>query len=172
MSPRSPLLVGALVAALLTAGCGEDNPKLIPQGDADQLTALVDEAAQASAAGDCDRARRFVREAESSLAGLPRKTDRQLKRNVRDWLDHLDSAIADECGKQEEPTETATPSQTSTPTPSATATETPTPTPATPTPTPTPSDGSPTGGAQGPSEEPDGVGGVPSDQGTSDQGTG
>src|SRR5687767_4787911 len=94
---RSPLLAAAL-GALALAGCGsDDEAALIPQDDADRLSALVGDAGDASAAGACDRARRAVGEAEAELAGLPRRTDRQLKANLRDWLEHLDGQIADEC---------------------------------------------------------------------------
>ena len=61
---RSPLLAAAL-GALALAGCGSDDAALIPQGDADQLTALVGEAGEASAAGECERARGAVAEAEA-----------------------------------------------------------------------------------------------------------
>jgi hypothetical protein len=160
---RSPLLAAALGALALT-GCGSDNEAaLIPQDDADRLTALVSEAGDASAAGECDRARRAVTEAEAELAGLPRRTDRQLKANLRDWLEHLDGRIAEEC-ETPEPEETATPeataapTETPTPTPSPTPTETPVPT-ETPAPTVTVDPGD--GGGAVPPEEPAGTGGVP-----------
>ena len=57
------LFTGAVLAALLAAGCGRDNPELIPQQDADDLLALVQEAGQASADGECDAAREAVAEA-------------------------------------------------------------------------------------------------------------
>jgi outer membrane murein-binding lipoprotein Lpp len=163
---RSPLrLLAAALGALALAGCGSDDESaLIPQDDADQLSTLVAEAGDASAAGECDRALRAVSEAESELSGLPRQTSRQLKQNLREWLEHLDGRIAEEC-QAPEPEETATPEPTETPTaePTETPTETPTPT-ATPTPTVTPEptatvepgDG---GGTVSP-EEPDGTGGV------------
>ena len=163
---RSPLsLLAAALGALALAGCGSDDESaLIPQDDADQLSTLVADAADASAAGDCDRARRAVSEAEAELSGLPRQTSRRLKQNLREWLEHLDGRIAEEC-QAPEPEETATPEPTETPTaePTETPTETPTPT-ATPTPTVTPEptatvepgDG---GGTVSP-EEPDGTGGV------------
>jgi outer membrane biosynthesis protein TonB len=158
MSFRSPLLAAALGALALT-GCGSDSPALIPQEDADRLTALVGEAGDAAAAGECDAARRAVREAELQLSGLPRRTDRELKSNIRDWLQHLDSRIAEECGAPE-PEETATPEPTAapteTPTPEPTPTETPTPTPeptVTVEPEPTPD--------EVPLEEPPSTGGVP-----------
>jgi hypothetical protein len=159
MSFRSPL-VAAAVSLLVLAGCGSDNQALIPQGDADQLTALVSEAGEASAAGECDRARRAVREAELQLSGLPRKTDKRLKANLRDWLDYLDGRIADDCeAPEEEETPTPTPTEeaeTPTPTPTETATEVPTET-ATPEPTVTVDPGT---GGEGAPEEPEGSGGV------------
>src|SRR5215217_2709996 len=81
---RSPLLAAAL-GALVLAGCGAEDSALIPQADADRLTALVSEAGDASAAGDCERARRSVAEAERQLSGLPRKTDARLKANLNEW---------------------------------------------------------------------------------------
>ena len=45
---------GAVLAALLAAGCGRENPELIPRQDADDLVALVQEAGQADADGECD----------------------------------------------------------------------------------------------------------------------
>jgi outer membrane biosynthesis protein TonB len=161
------LLVAAGVSALL-AGCGSDNEELIPQGDADQLSSLVAEAGDASAAGECDAAQRAVRQAEQQLSGLPRRTDRNLKANLRDWLDYLNRQIDEECAAEPEETPTPTPTETPTPTPTETPTptptETPTPTPTeTPTATPTPSVDPGTGGEQGP-EEPGGTGGVPPEE--------
>jgi outer membrane biosynthesis protein TonB len=156
------LLVAAGVSALL-AGCGSENETLIPQSDADQLSSLVAEAGDASAAGECDAARRAVREAEQQLSGLPRRTDANLKENLRDWLDYLNRQIGDECSPEPEATPTATPTETptETPTPTPTPTETPTPTPTpTETPTPTPTVDPGTGGEEGP-EEPGDSGGVP-----------
>jgi outer membrane biosynthesis protein TonB len=167
MAFRSPLLAAGL-GALVLAGCGSTNTALIPQSEADQLTALVREAGDAAAAGECDAARRAVREAEQQLAGLPRKTDKRLKTNLRDWLDHLDAKIASNCSAPT-PTETPTPAPTETPTetPTPTPTETPTPTPTetpTPSPTPTATVDPGTGGGAAPTEPP-ATGGVPPGEG-------
>src|ERR671923_2676983 len=96
MRIRSLLLVAGL-SALLLAGCGSENDALIPPDDADTLSRLVAEAGDASAAGECDTARRRAREAEQQLDGLPRSVSRQLKRKLRDWLEYLDGKIAEEC---------------------------------------------------------------------------
>ena len=168
---RSPLLAAAL-GALALAGCGsDDDAALIPQDRADQLTALVSEAGDAAAAGECDRARRAVSEAEAELSSLPRRTDRELKQNLREWLEHLDNRIAEEC-EAPEPEETATPEPTATATATATATPTPTPTPTEepteeptvePEPTVTVDPGD--GGGTVPPEEPPGTGGVAPEDG-------
>jgi outer membrane biosynthesis protein TonB len=162
MSYRSPLLAAAL-GALALAGCGSDSSALIPQEDADRLTALVGEAGDAAAAGECDTARRAVEEAELQLSSLPRSTDKELKANLRDWLQYLDSRIADECRAPEPegtPTPEPTAAPTETPTPEPTPTETPTPTP-TPTPTAEPEPDEDDDGGVPPLEEPPGTGGVP-----------
>jgi cell division septation protein DedD len=161
------LLVAAALSALVLAGCGSENDALIPPGDADTLSALVADAGAASDAGECDAARRAVREAGQQIDALPRQTSRRLKANLRDWLQHLDGKIADECDAQPEATatpsatpeatETPTPEPTETPTPEPTETPTPEPT-ATPTPTVTVDPG--TGGGGLPEEPPD-TGGVP-----------
>ena len=152
---RSPLVAAAL-GALALAGCGSDNAALIPQRDAERLSALVARAGEQSAAGECARARSAVAEAKARLGGLPRKTDAQLKANLEDWLDHLDKRIASDC-EAPKPERTTTPEPT--PTPEETpATPTPTPTPsATSTPVPTPTATS----TVAPPEEPQGTGGVP-----------
>ena len=164
MPLRSSLLAVGLGVFVL-AGCGSENSALIPQKDSDQLTALVSEAGDASAAGDCDRARRAVTEAERQLGGLPRKTDARLKQNLKDWLDYLDRRIDKDC-KEPEPSATATPEATETASPEPTETATPEPTEtATPEPTETATP-EPTGTASPePTEEPSGTGGVSPEEG-------
>ena len=158
------LLIAACLSALL-AGCGSDNEQLIPQGDADRISGLVAEAGDASSAGECEDAQRAVSEAEQQLSGLPRKTAKNLKANLRDWLEYLDGQIADSCKAEPEKTATPAPTATETATPEPTETATPTPTEtATPSPTaspePTVTVDPGTGGEEGP-EEPGGSGGVP-----------
>ena len=151
------LLLAVLLSALL-AVCGAQNDALIPQDDADRLSGLVADAGSASDAGDCDAARRQVSEAEQQLSALPRKTDPELKQNLRDWLTYLDGQIDDQC--EAEPDKTPTPSPTETPTETPTPTPTPTATPS-PTPSPTAAPTEPgSGGEPAPTEEPSGGNGV------------
>jgi hypothetical protein len=158
------LLIAAGVSALLV-GCGSDDEKLIPQGNADQLSALVADAGESSAAGECDAAQQAVRDAEVQLAELPRATSRNLRQNLREWLEHLDRQIGEQCEAAPEETATPEPTVEETPTPEPTVEETPTPSPsptptATATPEPTVTVDPGTGGEEGP-EEPDDSGGVP-----------
>ena len=158
------------LGALALAGCGDENRALIPEDRADQLVSLVEEAGAASTSGDCDAARRTVREAELELNGLPRRTDAALKRNLEDWLAHLDAEIEQSCGREEEAEETATPEatpeETETPEPTPEATETPPPT-ETPVPTETPAptvEPDPGTGGEAAPEQPPAADGVPPGQ--------
>lgn len=135
---RLPLAV-LVVAAL--AGCGQSNPDLIPQRNAQALQETADKIEQACTDRDRSEARAQIRAAERELDQLPRAVDADLKQNLQDWIDQIDRRISEDCRAEEtatpEPTETATeaPTETATAPPTETPTETPT---ATETPTETP----------------------------------
>jgi TolA-binding protein len=143
---RLPLLV--LVVAVL-AGCGQSNPDLIPQSNAQALQDTADKIQAACTAEDRSEARAQIRSAERQLDQLPRTVDPKLKQNLQDWIDRIQSRLTDDCRAAAtatpEATETATPTETPaetatpTATPTATATATPTAT-ATATPTAAPTD--------------------------------
>ena len=160
--PRRPLLaLGLLLVAVPLAGCGSEDPELIPQTRASALTSTIDEIQSACDANDTDKAKAAVESANQQVSELPRRVDADLKRNIRDWLSHIDDQIDEDCAKEE---------KTPTPTPTATATETPTPTPtesATPEPTETPTPEPTETATPEPTVEPPGDGGVlaPEDQG-------
>jgi hypothetical protein len=122
-----------LVAALALSGCGQQNPKLIPQLNANALSATADKIASACTAGDRAQAEAAVVAARQQIEALPRKVDSRLRRRLTSWTRHIESRIAQDCKKQAAPA--PTPSNTPSATP-ATPTSTPTPTP-TNTPTPT-----------------------------------
>ena len=160
--PRRPILaLGLLLAVISVAGCGSEDPELIPQTRASALTSTVDEIKAACDDEDPAKAKAAVEAANQQVSELPRKVDRQLKANVRDWLEHIEGRIDQDCKKKaEEETPTPSPSPTETPTPSHTETATPEATEtATPAPTETP--------APEETVEPPGDGGVlaPEDQG-------
>jgi membrane-bound lytic murein transglycosylase len=153
MPRRSSLALGLLLAAIPLAGCGKENPELIPQDRASALTSTIDEINSACDAKDTAKAKAAVEAANQQVSELPRAVDAELKRNIRQWLRHIDDRVDQDCAKQEESTPTAAPTATETATPEPTETPTPTPTEtATPTPTETPS--------ATPTVEPPGDGGV------------
>ena len=154
------MLLLALAAAALAAGCGQTNRALIPADRASALQDVVDQIDSSCSAGNGAAARDAVNQADAQINELPASTDRKLRRNLRAWVSHIDSRLDRDCKGKATPTptpsETSTPTATETPTPTPTATSTPTPT-ATATPTPTatatatPTTGgatAPTGGAQ------------------------
>ena len=154
--PRRPILaLGLLLAAIPLAGCGKENPELIPQDRASALTSTIDEINSACNAKDTAKAKAAVEAANQQVSELPRAVDAELKRNIRQWLRHIDDRVDQDCAKQEESTPTAAPTATETATPEPTETPTPTPTKtATPTPTATETP------SATPTVEPPGGGGV------------
>jgi predicted small lipoprotein YifL len=134
---RLPVLVLVVVAL---AGCGESNPHLIPQSNAQALTETADKIQAACSNSDRSEARAQIRSAERQIDQLPRAVSSSLKQNLQAWVDRIQSRISADCQAEEtatpEPTETETPAPTETPTETSTPTETPTET-ATPTATPT-----------------------------------
>ena len=141
------LFAPLVILAALLAGCGQSNPKLIPQSNADALTATADKIQAACDAQDRTVARREIRNAQREIDALPSSVDSDLRKNLQDWVDQIQGRITADCKAEETPTpspeatETATPTETATATETATPTETPTAAPtdtATPAPTDTP----------------------------------
>jgi outer membrane biosynthesis protein TonB len=132
MPRRATLALGLLLVAAPLAGCGSEDPELIPQTRASALTSTIDEIQSACDDNDTAKAKAAVQAANQQVSELPRRVDTELKRNLRDWLSHIDDRIEQDCKAKETPT----PSATETPTPSPTETPTPEPT-ETPTPEPT-----------------------------------
>ena len=136
-----PTLALGLLLAVLAAGCGSEEPELIPQTRASQLTATVDKIADACNDEDPDKARAAIAAANQLVSELPRRVDDQLAANIREWLAHIQGRVGRDCEARAtptpEPTETGTPEPTETPTPELTETATPEPT-ETPAPEPTP----------------------------------
>jgi hypothetical protein len=126
-----------LALPIVLVACGQTNPELIPQSNAQSLNSKADQIADACARGDRSEARQAIREARQLVDSLPRKVNAELKTNLGDWLTQINKGVGDCQGEATpEPTESATEAPTETATPIETATPTPTPTPtATPTPT-------------------------------------
>ena len=127
----SPLVVGLLLATLV-AGCGGSDPDLIPERQASQLTATVDQIQQACDDEKPAEAQAAIVTASQQVSELQRRVDAALKQNIRDWLEHIQGRVDRDCKAEETPTPTPSPTETPTPTPEPTetpaATETPTPT--------------------------------------------
>ena len=150
--PRRPsLALGLLLVAVPLAGCGSEDPELIPQTRAGALTSTIDEIQAACEDNDTAKAKAAVQAANQQVSELPRRVDTELKRNIRDWLSHIDDRIERDCKAEETPTPTPSATETHTPEP----TETPTPEP-TETPTPEPTETA----TPEPTVEPPGDGGV------------
>ena len=134
MPCRPSLALGLLLVAVPLAGCGSEEPELISQTRASALTSTIDEITAACDDNDAAKAKAAVEAANQQVSELPRRVDGELKRNIRDWLTHIDDRIDRDCKAEEtptptpEPTETPTPEPTETPTPEPTETATPTPT--------------------------------------------
>ena len=153
MPRRPPLALGLLLAVIPLAGCGKENPELIPATRASALTSTIDEITSACEANDTAKAKAAVQAANQQVSELPRRVDSELKSNIRQWLRHIDGRIDQDCAKEEEETPTPSPSPTETATPEPTETATPEPTEtATPEPTET--------ATPEPTVEPPGDGGV------------
>jgi hypothetical protein len=138
MPRRRSLALGLLLTVIPLAGCGSENPELIPQSRASALSSTADQIASACDANDTVKAKAAITAANQQVSELPRKVNAKLRKNLQDWLAHISDRVDQDCKKKSEssPTATATPSQTETPTPTETSTPTPTPT-ETSTPTPT-----------------------------------
>src|SRR6478609_2527863 len=143
------LFAPLVILAAVLAGCGQSNPKLIPQSNADALTGTADKIQAACDARDRTVARREIRNAQREIDALPSSVDTDLRKNLQDWVDQIQSRITADCKAEEqatptpspEETETAEPTETPTATETAAPTETPTEAPtdtATPEPTDTP----------------------------------
>jgi hypothetical protein len=156
------LLALALAFPALAAGCGQDDPGLIPEDRAQALVETVDQIESACSDEDAVAARNALDEATAQVNELPREVDDQLQDNMRQWLRQIERRLDNDCEAEPEPTaeptETPTATETATPEPTETPTAEPTETPTateTPAPTETPNEG---GGVPAPDEDGDGGG--------------
>ena len=125
--PRRPsLALGLLLVAVPLAGCGSEDPELIPQTRASALTSTIDEIQSACDDNDTAKAKAAVQAANQQVSELPRRVDTELKRNIRDWLSHIDDRIERDCKADETPTPSPSPTETPTPSPTETTTTPPT----------------------------------------------
>ncbi len=131
MPRRATLALALLLATFSVGACGSEDPELIPQSRASELSATVDEIVSACEDGDPAAARAAAAKANDQVSELPRSLNSRLRSNLREWVEHIEGRVDNDCEKQEEEEQTPTPTATETPTetPTPTATETPTETP-------------------------------------------
>jgi hypothetical protein len=136
MRSAAPILLAAalgVVCAVLVAGCGGDDSKLIPSRDAEALKRYADRVGAAVDSSDCQTAAVEVQRAQDRIAELPSKVDPDLRTNLEEGFQNLAERAARECQgtTQTTPTET-TPTETTetetTPETDTTTTEEPPPT--------------------------------------------
>src|SRR3954469_8037280 len=99
-----PLVV---LAAALLAGCGQSNPELIPQANADTLQSTADKIQAACDDNDRSTARSEISNARREIDALPRTVDEGLKKNLEDWVEQIESRITRDCREEVEATPTA-----------------------------------------------------------------
>ena len=72
--PRRPILaLGLLLAVIPVAGCGSEDPELIPQTRASALTSTIDEITAACDAEDPAKAKAAIEAANQQVSELPRR---------------------------------------------------------------------------------------------------
>src|SRR4051812_48151478 len=124
MAVRSCSLLAAVLAVVL-AGCGaQDDSRPLAQDQANQLLVGVEGIRSALDDGDCSIATPSVGEMRGQIADLPAGVGGGFKRNMRQWLDQVETRIPRDCKAAQTPAPT-----TPAPTPAPTPVPTPVPTP-------------------------------------------
>src|SRR3954468_18806743 len=100
MARIPPLVLGWLAVAFL-AGCGQSNPELIPQANAETLQSTADRVQAACEKADRSAARAQIRLAQREIDALPRTVDPDLKKNLEAWIEQINDRIARDCRAEE-----------------------------------------------------------------------
>ena len=101
---RVPPLVLGWLAVVFLAGCGQSNPELIPQANADTLQQTADNIQAACEADDRSEARAQIRLALREIDALPRTVDSELKQNLEAWIEQIRERIPRDCRAEATPT--------------------------------------------------------------------
>src|SRR5882757_5004476 len=93
-----------LALPIVLAACGQTNPELIPQSNAQALQKTADRVDDACTSGDRSTARAAIRDARQQIDALPRAVSAELKTNLTDWVDQINGRIGDDCQGKATPT--------------------------------------------------------------------
>ena len=126
---RLLLTIGLIAAVTGVAGCGSSGPK-IPQSNASELIARLQEAQQRSGGKpDCTGLNSdTIPSLEAGVSALPPKTSKDIRDTLREGIDNLKSLVQAKCSQQSTTSSssstTSSSSPTTTPTTTATSTTT------------------------------------------------
>ena len=113
----------AVLAALLVAGCGDEDKPTIPAENADRLVDLLRQArVQAGDQDRCGKLEDLVVQIRAEVEQLPGSVDRDTRRSLRSGVGNLEDLAREECAnvettKTETQTETAPTTETEPPPP-------------------------------------------------------
>jgi hypothetical protein len=108
---RVPLIAGALAAAALAAGCGDDEGRQIPRDEARALISRLQEADRRLSQDPpvCgDLAEDTIPALEQQAAALPDDVDSDVRQTLEDGIAHLRDQIEAECAERREQEEDTT----------------------------------------------------------------
>jgi hypothetical protein len=89
-------LLTACALALVAAGCGNSS-ELIPASDASKLDTALQRVAEATDAGDCERATAALKEAQDAFAALPSEVSSRLTTRLSAGLKQLSDTVPTQC---------------------------------------------------------------------------
>jgi hypothetical protein len=162
--PMRSVLMSLIAAALglssaFLVACGDRND-LIPRSDAAAINANLDRAAALYRQEECRAAEAAIVDAQSRAIELPDRVDGDLRRTLRENIEHALRRVQFQCGQRTQTTQTTQTTATTPPQTTQTTTETEPTTATEPEPPPT-TDGDDDGGETGGGGRGGGSGGTP-----------
>ncbi len=102
--PRLPrLVVSALLAAVLVAGCGGSDTQ-IPAGVAQALVREIDSIESRVSAGECRQAKSSMQQLGRTAGELPEDVDTDVRTTLAGGIDRLGRLVRAECKQKPKPT--------------------------------------------------------------------
>ena len=97
-----PLVVSAVLAAVLVAGCGASDPQ-IPAGVAQALVREIDSIENRVSAGQCGQAKSSMQRLVRTAGGLPEDVDSDVRTTLAGGIDRLGRLVRAECRQKPKP---------------------------------------------------------------------